>query len=117
MARSKYCGITVAKEIKEGVLVSMRIDKKFVVSKKTSGKKSVLHVFNPGDILDVGERTLEKNFKKYLANYTDKKINITPEVKVYLSNMQARLKNNAKESRHLLDFNQVSDFFSLKYNI
>lgn len=92
MARVKYWGITVVREIETGVLVSMRMDGKFAISKKTSGKNNVLHVFHPGDILDVGERTLEKNFKKYLSNYTDEKINITPDVKFYLSKMEARLK-------------------------
>lgn len=92
MARVKYWGITVVRDIEEGILVSMRFDEKFVINKKTSGKNNVLHVFNPGDILDAGERTLEKNFKKYLSNYTDEKVNITQDVKVRLSKMEKRLK-------------------------
>lgn len=92
MARVKYWGLTVVKDIPEGILVSMRSDGKFVINQKTSGKNNVLHVFNPGDILDAGEKTLEKNFKKYISHYTDERVYITPDVKDRLIAMQKRLK-------------------------
>lgn len=92
MARRKYWGLTVVKDIDEGVLVSMRMDGKFAITKKEVGKESVLHVFQPGDIFDSGEKTLEKSFKRYIANYTDERVNITPEVRFYVMKMEARYK-------------------------
>lgn len=94
MARRKYWGITVAKDIEDGVIVSIRLDQMFVITQKLSGKKTDLRVFHPSDILDEKEKTLEKKFKRYVANYTDQRIMITPEVKNYLSKMEKRLRKN-----------------------
>lgn len=92
MARVKYWGLTVVRDIEEGILVSMRIDEKFLISKITKETSSELQVFHPSDILEERENTLEKKFKKYVSNYTKERIRITPDVKRYLSRMAARLK-------------------------
>mgnify|MGYP006939888617 CR=1 FL=1 len=92
MARVKYWGLTVVRDIEEGILVSMRIDEKFLISKITKETSTELQVFHPSDILEERENTLEKKFKKYVSNYTKERIRITPDVKRYLSRMAARLK-------------------------
>lgn len=92
MARIKYWGLTVARDIDEGVLVSMRVDGKFAITKKGAEKKEVLHVFQPEDIFNAGEKTLEKNFKRYIADFTDEIITITPDIRFSVMQMEARYK-------------------------
>lgn len=93
MARSKYWGIPVAREVKEGVLINVRLDKMFVVTRYASGKETRLKVFHPGDILDEREKTLEQKFKKTIKQCTraKEKIFLTPEVRNYLSRMETRM--------------------------
>lgn len=93
MARKQYWGLTVSNEIKEGILVSMQLDGKFVISKRKDGKVIEIHIFNPGLIFDVTEeKSIPKKFKRYVSNYTDERVNITTEVKAYLLKREQRYK-------------------------
>lgn len=92
MARVKYWGLPVVRDTESGVLISMRLDKMFVITKKAGTKEEKIALFHPADILDEKEKSLEKKFKKYVAGYTDERLHITPDVKIYLSKMEQRLK-------------------------
>lgn len=93
MARKQYWGLTVTKKIKEGILVSMQLDGKFVISENKAGKVTKIHLFNPGCILDITqEKTIPKKFKKYVAGWTKERVNITPEVATYLIKIEKQSK-------------------------
>lgn len=93
MARKQYWGLTVTRKIKEGILVSMQLDGNFVISENRAGKVTEIQLFNPGRILDITEeKTIPKKFKRYVAKWTNERVNITPKVATYLIKIERKYK-------------------------
>lgn len=89
MSRDKYWGLTVTRKLQKGILISIQIDGKFVISENKAGKVTKIHLFKPGCILDITEeKTIPKKFKRYVAGWTRERVNITPEVAAYLKKME-----------------------------
>ena len=92
MAYVKHWGIRVLKDIPTGIIITYRLDDKFIVTKKVENREEkTLKIFSPGEILDEDGKTIEKKFKKLLSKITKEKFTITPLVADELMAIEKRM--------------------------